>query len=295
MRVLACLSMSASVAAVSVVGSASAGDWAAYRSGLVNAGPDSNWQPTWPYYQYESFGVSNGSMTGGTLAQTVSDDANQRAVWYSFGYDSGDVVQGLGNAPATVGNLGLTSLSASVTVAGDLLQRVTGKQDAGYLMGDSLTTTTSGVSMAWYVQATVSGQSTIWLSNAANRLNLNSIRNSGASTFSVTLDAANFQSFPAWPQGSLSFADTLANARYFGLLITSDSAAGSDFSGHPINQVYNTTPGTAWNVYDIQRNGSYGAYSTGSTTITIGNAIPAPGVIALLGTAGLLGSRRRRS
>lgn len=296
MRVQTFVSMSAAVAAVAVVGSASAGNWTAYRSGLVNAGPDSNWQPNYPYYKYENFAVSNGSMTGGTLSQTVTTDADQRATWYSFGYDSGDVVQALGNAPATVGNLGLTSLSASVTVTGDALRRVTGTEPGfGSTGSDVLTSTTSGVSMAWYVMAEVGGNWTIWLSNAANRLDLNGIRNSGASNFSVALNASNFEAFPAYPQGSLSFAQTLANAQYFGLLVTTATASGTDFDGMPITQWVNVNELPTWNPYAIQRNGSYGAFSDGSTTISIGNAIPAPGAIALLGTAGLLGFRRRRS
>jgi hypothetical protein len=294
MRVQTFVSMSAAVAAVAVVGSASAGNWTAYRSGLVNAGPDSNWQPNYPYYKYENFAVSNGSMTGGTLSQTVTTDADQRATWYSFGYDSGDVVQALGNAPATVGNLGLSSLSASVTVAGDELRRITGAVSGGYQESEVLTSTASGVSMAWYVMAEVSGSWNIWLSNSANRLDLNGIRNGAASNFSVALNAANFEAFPGFPQGSLTFAQTLANARYFGLLITTGSASGTDFNGMNLDQWMNVD-NSVWNPYAIQRNTNYGAYSTGSTTITIGNAIPAPGAIALLGAAGLLGSRRRRS
>jgi hypothetical protein len=272
--------------AAGLAGSASAGDWAAYRSGLVNAGG----------YFYEGYDFLNGSMSGGTLSQTVTADPDQRAVWYSFGYDSGDVVQALGNAPATVGNLGLTSLSASVTVSGSALQLVTGAiaNGSGPNGSDALTSTTTGVSMAWYVEAFVGGQYSIWLSNAANRLDLNSILNGSATNFSVALNAANFQSFPAWPQGSLSFADTLANARSFGLLITTATASGADFTGMKFDQWVNANP-SGWTPYAIQRNGNYGAYSTGSTTITIGNAIPAPGAIALLGTAGLFGSRRRRS
>ncbi|MBU3683913.1 MAG: hypothetical protein FGM39_07885 [Phycisphaerales bacterium] len=290
MRLQNLITVSAASAAVGLASSASAGDWEAYRSGLVNAGG----------WFYEGFAFSNGSMSGGTLTQTVTTNADQRAVWYSFGYDSGDVVQALGDAPATVGNLGLTSLSASVTVTGSLLQRVTGVANGEWSEADPypsqvLTSSTSGVSMAWYVEALVGGQYTIWLSNAANRLDLNAIRNLGAANFSVALNAVNFEAFPAWPQGSLSFADTLANARSFGLLITSNSAAGSDFDGTPLEQWINTTPGTGWNPYAVQRNGSYGAFSEGTTSITIGNAIPAPGAIALLGTAGLLGSRRRRS
>lgn len=235
-------------------------------------------------------------MTGGTLTQTVTTDADQRATWYSFGYDSGDVVQALGNAPATVGNLGLTSLSASVTVSGNALRRVTGTEPGyGPTGSDVLTSTTSGVSMAWYVMAEVGGNWTIWLSNAANRLDLNGIRNLGASNFSVALSASNFEAFPAYPQGSLSFAQTLANAQYFGMLVTTATASGSDFNYHPITQWVNVNELPTWNPYAIQRNGSYGAYSEGTTSITIGNAIPAPGAIALLGAAGLLGSRRRRT
>ena len=277
------------VAAVAVAGgvrTAEAGSWEAYKSGLVNAGPDSNWQPAWPYYKYESFANSAGSMSGGTLSQVVSTDANARAVWYSFGYESG--------SGQTLGNSGLTSLSASVTVSGDLLQRVTGREDAGYLMGDSLTSTTSDVSMAWYVMSQDSGGGwNIWLSNAANRIDLNLIRNAGASNFSVALDAANFEAFPGWPQGNESFAASVAGAQYFGLLVTTGTASGSDFSGMKFDQTVNTTPGTAWNTYAVQRNGNYGAYSTGSSTISISNAVPSPGAIALLGIAGFLGRRRR--
>ena len=267
--------------------------WDSYRSGLVNAGPDSNWQPAWPYYQYETFDVGNGSMTGGSLSQSVSTNADARATWYSFGYE-GTNAQG---QALTLGNSGLTSLSASVAVTGDALQRVTGKADAGYLMGDSLTTSTSGVSMAWYVMSQDSlGSWNIWLSNAANRIDLNAVRTGAASNnFSVALDASNFVTFPGYPQGSASFASTVASAQYFGLLVTSNTASGADFDGMKFNQIVNTTPGTAWNTYEIQRNGNYGAYSTGSSTITISNAVPAPGAIALLGIAGLAGGRRRRA
>lgn len=50
MRVLSFLSMSAAIAALGMSASASAGVWTAYKSGLVNAGPDANWQPNYPYY-----------------------------------------------------------------------------------------------------------------------------------------------------------------------------------------------------------------------------------------------------
>jgi hypothetical protein len=271
--------------------------WTAYRSGLVNAGPDSNWQPQYPYYQYEAFAVSNGSMSAGSLSQSVTTNADSRATWFSFGYEGTNAA---GQA-LTLGNSGLTSLSASVSVSGDLLQRVTGKQSdgAGYMLGDSLTATTSGVSMAWYVMSQDSGGNwNIWLSNASNRLDLNGIRNGGATNFAVGLDAANFQAFPGYPQGTASFADTVANAQYFGLLVTTDTASGSAFDGHPITQWINSSANAAieyWNPYAVQRNGSYGAYSTGSSSISISNAVPAPGAIALLGIAGIAaGGRRRR-
>jgi MYXO-CTERM domain-containing protein len=265
--------------------------WDSYRSGLVNAGPDSNWQPNYPYYQYESFAFGNGSMTGGSLSQSVSTNADARATWYSFGYE-GTNAQG---QALTLGNSGLTSLSASVAVTGDALQRVTGTQPdgAGYLMGDSLTTSTSGVSMAWYVmsQDTLGGWN-IWLSNAANRIDLNAVRIGGASNFSVALDALNFQSFPGYPQGSADFASTVASAQYFGLLVTSNTASGAAFDGMPLTQWVGNGTGP-WNPYAIQRNGNYGAYSTGSSTITISNAVPAPGAIAVLGLAGFASRRRR--
>lgn len=266
------------VSALAVAGSAQVAHagWEAYRSGLVNAGPDSNWQPAWPYYKYESFNVSNGAMIGGSLSQTVSTDYNARAVWYSFGYAAGS---GL-----TLGNSGLTSLSASVSVTGDALQRlIQDPNDANNVVG-----TAAGVSMAWYVM----GQDSVWLSNAANRLDLNAIRDNGASTFSVALNAANFQSFPAWPQGSADFATTVAGAQSFGLLVTTADASGSAFSGMNITE-WVDVDGGVWNPYAIQRNGNYGAYSTGSSTITISNAVPAPGAIALLGVAGLMTRRRR--
>jgi MYXO-CTERM domain-containing protein len=277
------------IIAIAGVGQAAHAGWEAYRSGLVNAGP-TPWQPAWPNYQYETFDVSSGSMSSGTLSQAVTTNADARATWYSFGY-SGTNAQG---QALTLGNSGLSSLSASVTVTGDLLQRVTGKEDAGYLMGDSLTSTTTGVAMAWYVMSQDSGGNwNIWLSNAANRLDLNGIRNGGASNFSVALDAANFQAFPGWPQGTETFAATVASAQYFGLLVTSSTASGMDFGGMKFDQTYNTTPGTGWNTFAIQRNGNYGAYSTGSSTISISNAVPAPGAIALLGVACLTARRRR--
>ena len=255
--------------------------WDSYRSELVNAG----------HYQYESFAFGNGSMTGGSLSQSVSTNADARATWYSFGYE-GTNAQG---QALTLGNSGLTSLSASVAVTGAALQRVTGTQDAGYLMGDSLTTSESGVSMAWYVMSQDTGGGwNIWLSNAANRIDLNAVRIAGASNFSVALNASNFQSFPGYPQGSADFASTVASAQYFGLLVTSNTASGAAFDGMPLTQwVGNGTE--PWNPYAIQRNGNYGAYSTGSSTITISNAVPAPGAIALLGVAGLVGGRRRRA
>lgn len=281
-----------SVAAlVGAVQSAQANEWSAYRSGLINAGPDANWQPAWPYYKYEGFNFSTGSTSGGSISQTVSTNADARATWFSFGYTG---TNSLGQAQ-TVGNSGLTSLSASVSVSGDLLRRVTGAQDAGYLMGDELTSTTSGVSLAWYVMSEDgSGNFNVWLSNAANRLDLNGIRNGGATSFNVALNAANFEAFPAFPQGTSDFATTVANAQYFGLLVTTATASGSDFSGMKFDQIFNTTPGTAWNTYAIQRNGNFGAYSEGSSTIEISNAVPAPGAFALLGAAGLFGGRRRR-
>jgi MYXO-CTERM domain-containing protein len=119
------------------------------------------------------------------------------------------------------------------------------------------------------------------------------IRNAGASNFSVALDAANFEAFPGWPQGNESFAASVAGAQYFGLLVTTGTASGSDFSGMKFDQTVNTTPGTAWNTYAVSRNGNYGAYSTGSSTISISNAVPSPGAIALLGIAGFAGRRRR--
>lgn len=289
------LGVCSAVAFIGVSGAgqtAYAGDWDAYRSGLVNAGPDSNWQPAWPYYRYETFAVGNGSMTGGSLSQTVTTDADARATWYSFGYSG---TNGAGQA-LTLGNSGLASLSASVTVTGDALQRVTGtvQDGAGFNLGDSLASTTYGVRMAWYVMGEVGGTWNVWLSNAANRIDLNGNLNAGAVTFSVALDAANFQSFPAWPQGTASFADTVASAKYFGLLVTNDTASGADFGGMPITQWVNVDP-AAWNPYAIQRNGNYGAFSTGTSTITISNAVPAPGAAALIGLAGFVGARRRKS
>lgn len=285
-------SVAATVVALGVVQSAHANSWEAYRSGLVNAGPDSNWQPNYPYYQYEDFAVNNGSMSGGSLSQTVSTNADARATYYSFGYSG---TNGSGQA-LTLGNSGLSSLSASVTVTGDELQRVTGRQSAGYLLGDSLTTTTSGVSMAWYVMGQDSGGNwNIWLSNS--RIDLNAIRNVGAANFSVSLAESNFQSFPGYPQGNASFADTVASAQYFGLLVTTSTASGADFNGHPITQWINTAGNASneiWNPYAVQRNGNYGAYSTGSSTITISNAVPAPGAAALLAIAGFLNAGRRR-
>lgn len=271
------------VAVVAGVGQAASAGWEAYRSGLVNAGG----------YYYEQFAVGNGAMAGGSLSQSVSTNADARATWYSFGYE-GTNAQG---QALTLGNSGLTSLSASITVTGDALQRVTGKQDAGYMLGDSLTSTTSGVSMAWYVMSQDSeGNWNIWLSNAANRIDLNGIRNGGATNFSVALDAGNFQSFPGWPQGTASFASTVANAQYFGLLVTTDTASGGDFAGMKFDQWVNSASNAAngiWSPVATQRNGNYGAYSTGSSTIEISNAVPTPGAIALLAIAGFAGRRRR--
>ena len=277
-------SMLAAIVVAGVGQSASAG-WEAYRSGLVNAGG----------WYYEQFAVGNGTMSGGSLSQSVSTNADARATWYSFGYEgTNDQGQAL-----TLGNSGLTSLSESVTVTGDLLQRVTGKQDAGYMLGDSLTSSTSGVSMAWYVMSQDSGGSwNVWLSNAANRVDLNSIRNGGAANFSVTLDAGNFQAFPGWPQGNASFASTVANAQYFGLLVTTATASGADFEGMKFDQWVNSASNAAnevWAPTAFQRNGNYGAYSLGTTSIAISNAVPAPGVAALLALAGVVGGGRRRS
>lgn len=273
------------VAAVAVAGgvrTAEAGTWEGYKSGLVDvvSDPSAGW--TWPNYKYESFANSAGTMSGGTLSQTVSTDYNARAVWYSFGYASGS---GL-----TLGNSGLTSLSADVTVTGDTLQRlIQDPVDANNVAG-----VTTDISMAWYVMSQDSGSGAwnIWLSNAANRIDLNAIRGLGASTFSVGINAANFQSFPGYPQGSADFASTVASAQYFGLLITTATASGLAFDGMNIVQ-WIDVDGGAWNPYATQRNGNYGAYSAGSSTISISNAVPSPGAIALLGIAGFAGRRRR--
>ncbi len=54
-------------------------------------------------------------------------------------------------------------------------------------------------------------------------------------------------------------------------------------------------------VFDaLSTNATLGGYSSSFTTTnalsyTIGNPVPAPGAVALLGAAGLLGSRRRRA
>jgi hypothetical protein len=269
---MACVTAMAAVGGA--VQMATANNGSAYSSGLVNAGG----------YFYESFGNFAGNGSGGVLSQTVTTNADARATYFSYG-----------SAGFSLGASGLTSLSASVSVTGDELQRVTGKQDAGYLMGDSLTTSTSGVSLAWYVMYQDAGGSlNIWLSNAANRIDLNAVRAGGTTAFGVSLDAANFESFPAWPQGGASFGDALANAQYFGLLVTTSTASGADFAGMAFDQWINSTPGTAWNPYAVQRNGNYGAFSTGTSAITVSNVVPAPGAFALLGAAGLLGSRRRR-
>ena len=268
------------VAVVSIVGSAHA-QWAGYRSGLVNVinDPGAGW--TYPNYKYETFSQSAGNIgSGGVLSQTVTTNYDDRAVWFSYGYTGG----------SNLGASGLASLSADVSVTGSALQRLI--QDPSD--GNNVVGTTSGVSLAWYfMYQDGSGNYNVWLSNSANRLDLNAVLAGGSTNFSVALNAANFSPFPGYPQGGASFAQSVAGAQSFGLLITSATASGGDFDGMPITQ-WIDADGIGWDPYAIQRNGNYGAFSTGSTTIEIANAVPAPGALGLLGAMGLVGRRRRR-
>lgn len=278
---------SSMLAAIVVAGAGQAANagWDAYRSGLVDVISDPNAGWTWPNYRYESFANAAGSMSGGSLSQTVTTNYDARAVWYSFGYSGTN-----GNGAAlTLGNSGLTSLSADVSVTGSELQRlIQDPADPNNVVG-----TSSGVSMAWYImQQDSGGNLNIWLSNAANRIDLNAVRGAGTTNFSVALNSANFDAFPGYPQGTPDFAAALAGAQSFGLLVTTSSASGSAFNGMNITQ-WIDVDGGSWNPYATQRNGNYGAYSTGSSTITISNAVPSPGAFALLGIAGFISRRRR--
>lgn len=82
------LSMACVTAMVAVGGGvqvASAQNWAGYRSGLIDVvnDPSAGW--TYPNYKYETFGQFAGSMSGGSLAQTVTTNYDARATWFSFG------------------------------------------------------------------------------------------------------------------------------------------------------------------------------------------------------------------
>ena len=279
------LGVCGAVAAVAVAGavqSASAASWSTYNSGLVDAGP-SPWNPTYPNYRYESFANLAANHASGTLSRTVSSNVDARATWFSAALAGGGTLAGY------------TSLTTSVSVTGDLLSRITGTVANGGPNGsDGLTSTTVGVSLAWYVMDLTGGLPSIWISSA--RLDLNSINGLGATAFNVELDASNFVSFNSGgTQGGLSFDNTLASGQYFGLLITTATASGSDFSGMNITQWINEDTG-GWNPYAQQRNGNYGAYSAGTTTISLFNAaaVPGHGVAALISAAGLVGARRRR-
>lgn len=289
------LGVCSAVAAVAVAGAvetASAGVWQTYRTGLVSGGTD---------WQYENFNDLAGTMSGGALAQTVTTNMDARAVWFAKEFAGTETLAGYG------------ALTTSIEVSGDALQRVI--RDPGDPNG--VTGTTSGVALAWYMTYETGAGTSIFISKAANRLDLNSIRNGGAVTFTAELLASNFESFNnGGPQLGLSFEQTKANAQSFGLLITSANAAGAtDFTGTPLIQYnYTWVPGTwdyvwdgsqwvwtevvagYWDTDSIQRNGDYGAYSTGTTTINIFNAaaVPGHGVAALISAAGLVGARRRR-
>lgn len=279
------LGVCSGVAAIVVAGAAGtvqAASWTTYTSGLVDAGP-SPWQPSYPNYRYEDFAIVAGNYSSGTMSQTVGSNADARATWFSA---------------ESTGNLsGYTKLTTSVSVTGDMLRRIDGVVANGGANGsDGLTSTVSGVSLAWYVMDLTGGTPTVWISNAANRLDLNSILNGGSTTFEVALQASNFVGFDnGAPQGGLSFENTLASGQYFGLLVTTATASGTDFAGMNITQWINEDPG-GWNPYAQQRNSNYGAFSEGSTTINLFNAaaVPGHGVAALISAAGLLGSRRRR-
>lgn len=267
-----------------VVGAAQttqAGSWTTYNTGLVDVG--SPWTPSWPNYRYESFANAVGTSSSGTLSRTVSSNVDARATWFS-------------SALAGSGTLsGYTSLTTSVSVSGDQLRQITGTYPNGGPNGsDGLTSTNVGVSLAWYVMDLTGGLPSVWISSA--RLDLNSINGLGPITFNVGLDASNFVSFNGGgTQGGLSFDNTLASGQYFGLLITTATASGSDFSGMNITQWINENP-FGWTPYAQQRNGNYGAYSEGTTTINLfgAAAVPGHGGLAALGATGLLGLRRRR-
>lgn len=62
-----------------------------------------------------------------------------------------------------------------------------------------------------------------------------------------------------------------------------------------LDWVWTVTTPDSWDLDSIQRNGNYGAYSTGSTTINMFNAaaVPGHGAAALVSAAVLIGARHR--
>lgn len=276
------IARAAALTTMIVVGAAQtaqAGSWTTYNSGLVDVG--SPWTPSWPNYRYENFANAVGTSSSGTLSRAVSSNVDARATYFSS------------EVSGTLS--GFTSLTTSVSVSGDQLRRITGTYPNGGPNGsDGLTSTTSGVSLAWYVMDLTGGLPTVWISSA--RLDLNSINGLGPTTFNVGLDASNFVSFNSGgTQGGLSFDNTLASGQYFGLIITTNTASGNDFAGMKFDQWINEDT-SGWNPYAQQRNGNYGAYSEGTTTINLFSAaaVPGHGGVAALGATGLLGLRRRR-
>lgn len=138
------------------------------------------------------------------------------------------------NLPRHVGQAGYGALTASIEISGDALQRVI--RDPGDPNG--VTGTTRGVALAWYMNYETEAGTSNFILKAANRLDLNSIRNGRAFTFTAELLASSFESFNnGGPQLGLSFEDTKANAQSFGLLITSANASGAtDFTDTPLIQ-----------------------------------------------------------
>lgn len=262
--------------------------WSGYRSGLVDAGP-TPWQPTYPNYRYEYYSAPAGSIwnssagnPAGSMSQTVNTNYDDRAVWFSYGFQG-----------TTLGGAGYTSLSTDVQVTGSTLNRVIqDPTDANNVVG-----TASGVVARWYIMHQASdGGYNIWLANAASSFGLNGSRDTW-SNYSVNLVESNFIQFVSYPQSTVSttFAQALANAQYIGLLIGSDTNNPLAFNGMNVTQWIDVDPSDGWNPYATQRNSNYGAYAaSGTATILFDNTVPAPGALALLSTLGLARSRRRR-
>lgn len=262
--------------------------WSGYRSGLVDAGP-TPWQPTYPNYRYEYYSAPAGpiwnSSAGnppGSMSQTVSTSYDDRAVWFSYGFQG-----------TTLGGAGYTSLSTDVQVTGSTLNRVIqDPSDPNNVVG-----TASGVVARWYIEHVASdGGYNIWLANAANSFDLNSVRNTWSS-YSVNLLESNFIQFPGYPASTVSttFAQALAGAQSIGLLIGSNTDNPLGFNGMNVTQWIDVDPSDGWNPYATQRNSNYGAYAaSGTATILFDNTVPAPSALALLSTLGLARGRRRR-